>query len=453
MGAVVTLIERLPRANNYHIGGNQYALEIEGGISNTEPFEGGSVLVPESYNWAEVRHMGGNIYRLFKGKFGYTVNIGATAQGGLAGGEVRIHPSREGGWDVWYSVAPQSPVALSVRQVSDKAIEIYKDTATVRYSFLIGDFGYKINNRLKVGYTSDTFTHTYNVGLNGLIRQGRKLYYQGKVVARLPNPFMYDSAGRTEPVTESLNAGELTLSASGIQGMTLPVNIDPTLGPVNPSKDANILEELPNNGFGQNIVTSFRNEVNKARRGVVQFDASAIPAGSTIDSVTAEWKHISTDAGSPVGLTMYMERLTDYDWEDDGINTPSAECNWNYRKDPNIGWTGGAGGGVDATWQSTTTVPALNSWMQFTDADAIAIMQDALDNRSGLFNVRTKFATETDISGSSDSFSVGDLENATAANRPKLTVVYTISGAVFNRSRIVNMGVTGPQNRSTIANA
>jgi hypothetical protein len=38
--------------------------------------------------------------------------------------------------------------------------------------------------------------------------------------------------------------------------------------------------------------------------------------------------------------------------------------------------------------------------------------------------------------------------------RPKLTITYVAPSAVtFNRSRIVNLGVTGPQNRSTIANA
>jgi hypothetical protein len=228
------------------------------------------------------------------------------------------------------------------------------------------------------------------------------------------------------PVTETLNGGELTVTATGLDTKILPVNIDPSFDPVNPTKDANILEEVPTTGFGQNTESSFRNKSANARRNVTQFDASAIPSNATIVSVTAEWKNIRIDFGSPVGLTMYMQRLTDYDWEDDGIATLNAECNWDNRKDPAVAWSGGGGGGVDAAWTSTTTAPAAGSWMQFTDADAISIMQDAVTNRGGLFNVRVKYATETETSPASSVFATADLENATAADRPKLSATYTV---------------------------
>jgi hypothetical protein len=156
------LIGRGADYNLYKVDETTRRIDIGGDISNAEPFDVDGPMVPETYKWSDVQHLGGNIYRLYKGRFGYTVNIGATTQGGLAGGEIRIHPVRKR-WDVYYSIAPKNPVAIDYRQVSDKLLELYKDTSQVRYSFFIGDRGFKVNTRLKTNYTGgDTWTYTYN---------------------------------------------------------------------------------------------------------------------------------------------------------------------------------------------------------------------------------------------------------------------------------------------------
>jgi hypothetical protein len=59
--------------------------------------------------------------------------------------------------------------------------------------------------------------------------------------------------------------------------------------------------------------------------------------------------------------------------------------------------------------------------MQFTPN---AMVQDAIDNQSGIFNVMVKFNSEA--SGSNNVPQFSSLESITAAQRPKLTIEYTL---------------------------
>ena len=101
------IIERGTDYNLYKVDEKTRRIEIGGPISNAKPFDIDGPMVPQTYNWSDVEHLGGNIYRLDKGQFGYTVNIGATTQGGLAGGEIRVSPVRKR-WDVYYSISPKN---------------------------------------------------------------------------------------------------------------------------------------------------------------------------------------------------------------------------------------------------------------------------------------------------------------------------------------------------------
>jgi hypothetical protein len=418
-----TVVHRTKDSNTYKIAPNTYRTEVGGDVSNSYPFDSDGPMRPQTYNWSDVQHLGGNIYRLDKGEWGYTVNVGSTTQGGLAGGEIRVHPVRKR-WDVYYSIAPSVPTALSHRQVSDKTLELYVDTVQVRYSFFIGDRGFKINNRLKTSYTGgDEWTYTYNVDLEGLTRSGRQLLHNGVAVGNLPNPFMVDAEGTLAPVQETLNAGTATLTATGINSLVLPIDIDPTLGPINNDIDTYISETSPNGGLGQEPQFRLNNNLtgSSRARALIQYDASAIPAGSTVTSVTLEVYQEAVIAGSPNGLATDLLRLTIYDWEDNGLFPATDEASWNSYKNGPTAWPGGAGalGDTDSTDKVSSTVPGVGNWMQFSPTD---MMQDAIDNRSGLMNCMIKMQTET--AGSNNISQFSSLESVTAANRPKLTAVW-----------------------------
>jgi hypothetical protein len=419
-----TVVHRTKDSNTYRIAPNTYRTEVGGDVSNSYPFDSDGPMRPQTYNWSDVQHLGGNIYRLDKGEWGYTVNVGSTTQGGLAGGEIRVHPVRKR-WDVYYSIAPSVPTALSHRQVSDKTLELYVDTVQVRYSFFIGDRGFKINNRLKTSYTGgDEWTYTYNVDLEGLTRSGRQVLHNGVAVGNLPNPFMMDAEGTTAPVQETLSAGTATLTATGISSLVLPIDIDPTLGPLGTDKDTRLRFGAPTSGHGQETITGLNAHTVDVTRTLSQWDISAIPPGATIDSSDLEL-YAEFIIGSPGGRRMDMYRMTLTDWEDDGTVTVGAEANWNDYKDGGVGgvaWTGGAGalGDTDATDLVSATCPSTTgAFVKWTPVD---MTQDALDNRSGILSVFIKF--EAELAGSGQAILFSSLESVTAAQRPKLTVVW-----------------------------
>jgi hypothetical protein len=423
------LIGRGVNYDLYKVDDQTRRIEIDGPISNAEPFDHDGPMVPQTYDWSDVQHLGGNIYRLNKGQWGYTANIGDTTQGGLAGGEVRVHPVRKR-WDVYYSVAPLNPVALSHRQVSDKLLELYVDTAQVRYSFFIGDRGFKINNLLKANYTGgDTFAYTYDVAMQGLTRQGRTVLFNGIAVGNLPDPYMTDGNGETYPVQETLSGGQATLTATGINSLVLPVTIDPSFGPANPSQDAHLVSWNPNAGFGQSPNLNLLESLTRTIRQVSQVDVSSV--SGTVTAATYEIKTKSVSAGDPVGRAIEIARLNTLGWEDDGTTTVGAECNWNNYKDPAVAWPVGAGAAdVDETYLVNTTIASIGSWTTFSIVD---LVQDAVDNHSGLLNTRVKYEQEGVTSGTNgDSVVFDSLESATAADRPKYTITYTIPSTTVN---------------------
>jgi hypothetical protein len=416
----VKLLKRFEKAELYGLGGRKHRLVVGGDISNCLNFDNISkIYLREKYKLSDAERISDGVYRLRTGKYGYEVNLNTSS--------IKIFPVR-GNWSKYIEIFRLVPQPMDYNQINDVLLELYVNTDQFRWGFLITDLGFKLHVKLKEGYSG---SGVLKVGFrtNGLARIGRKIYDGDDFVIAMKPAFLTDSSEVPilRAVSEDVSNSVATLECD-LNGLTFPVIIDPTFGPSNPSKDANILEDIPLSGFGQNTESSIRNETSKARRNVTQFDASAIPAGSTIDSVTAEWMVLRHDAGSPTGLSVDITRLKQYTWNDDGVATPNSECNWvNYLTSGPTAWPVGSGAAdVDvALGVSTTTVPAPTNFMQFTDANAIAIMQDALDNQSGLFNVRLNFQTEGVAGGSSSTIAIGDLENGTAGNRPQLTVDYT----------------------------
>jgi hypothetical protein len=427
------LVNRIRHADIYHLGGDNFSFHAGGGISNCQDWNGDSdIWTPERFTLNDIVNEGGNIRSIRTGHWAYAFNKGKTLQGGFAGNEFRVYPIR-GRLDVYYSIAPQTPVDLEYDAIpARKAIKIYKDSPDVQYAFFTGIAGWKLADFIRPSYASDTFEQKFNVRLEGGIYRPpgtRYLMYQGNVVGKLPDPyFEVKATGEIVPAIETLNAGELTLSISGLQALDLSQGgiLDPTLGPVNPSKDTHFLSWNPTAGFGQSFnLNLVESNAPRTIRQASQTDVSAIPSGSTVTSATYEIKTKSVSAGSPVGRTIEIARLNTEGFEDAGTGTIGAEANWNNYKDPNVAWPVGAGAqDVDETYLVTTTIAAIGSWTAFSVVD---LMQDAVDNHSGIFNTRVKYEQEGITGGlNGDSVVFHSLEAATAADRPKVTVEYTV---------------------------
>lgn len=400
--AADVLIERYENANKYQTGPNTYRLEMGGPISNAEPFDIDGPMVPQTYNWSDVVEIAPNVYRAFKGKFGYTVFKNT--------GEIRIHPVRKR-WDVYYSVAPKNPISLSHRQVNDKLLELYVDTSQIRYSFFIGDRGFKINNRLKANFTGgNEWSYTYDVSMQGLTRQGRKVLFNGTAVGNLPDPFMIDSAGTILPVQESLNGGELTITATGLDAVTLPVAIDPTLGPVNPDLNNVTFRNLattsqPNAPFWKGVWPTATEQF-----ALFKWDFSATPMES-ITSSTFSAEYYAKNQ-TPENRTLAMSRLTQTFTSAATYNTYDGSNNW--AAFPN---------GVDftTTGQATQTIPVSFGTVTW---DMTALAQDALNSRGSILWHTSRVTVP---SGTNHQASFHGLGALAAEDRPQLTIDFIVT--------------------------
>jgi hypothetical protein len=411
--AADVLIERYEHANLYKTGSNTYRLEAGGPISNAEPFDYDGPLEPESYDFSNATQIEPGVWRLRHGRFGFTANLSDTTSGGMGGGCVRTHPVRKR-WDVYYELCPVTPTALNYRQINDKVLELYKVAPNgVRYSYLVGDIGFKVNIRLPVTWTNDTFTHTFNASLAGLTRQGRKLFHEGVEVGELPDPWMTDSSDEQlpRPVQETLSGGQVTLTATGINSLVLPVNIDPTLSPPSNLGDTLIWQTNPTTNYGSSVALETTESAGASERPLVMFDLTGIPSGSTIDSASLDMTYYAKGANDPVGRTIRFQRCTKTFVE--------LQATWNIYSTGN-NWDS-AGGDVDGVLAaSDATVPASFQVMSWNDAGMVAQVQDAVDNRSGIWIGR---AVDT---AAGAFFTTWRSRNyGTPADRPSFTIVYT----------------------------
>ena len=196
----------------------------------------------------------------------------------------------------------------------------------------------------------------------------------------------------------------------------------PTLGPINPSKDSWFYSTTALTGYGQHVALGLTDNDPSIQRIVTQVDISAIPSGSTITSATFTMKVSAYFTGTPAGRTIEAVRLKQYNWED--ASGAGAECNWtNYIAAGPTAWPVGAGAAdVDETYKVTTTIAAIGSRSSFNILD---LAQDALDNYSGLVNLRVRYSDE-DEAPNPNAMGFHSLNAAGGADRPEFTIEYTL---------------------------
>ena len=264
--------------------------------------------------------------------------------------------------------------------------------------------GSKMDLVLKEKPDKKTFAFPINISGRGLSSM-RKF---------LRKPCAYDADNERVPVTYNIGNNQLVVTIDDA-GKKYPITIDPQVikQPADADTEVNSPSPDANQGTFTRIYTG-RLGAN-IYRTIHKFDFSSdIAAGSTIDSTTLSL--YVDDAVSLPELDTYAAcKLTQTAWVE-------AEATWNnYLTTPDpIAWATSGGDFVEANPAKNTAIGVVTDARWELSIDAI--VQDALDNVSGVAHILVK----ADNEGASGSFMwLRSNEHATEADRPKLTIDYT----------------------------
>lgn len=197
---------------------------------------------------------------------------------------------------------------------------------------------------------------------------------------------------------------------------------------VGASKDNTLYESATgslSNGSG-NAFFAGQNDNGLIRRGIVAFDISAIPGGSTVTSVTLTL-YMSRTRAQAENVTLHRaladwgEGTSHASGEEGGGAPPSAgDATWIHRFYSGTLWTT-PGGDFSATASATTSVGNQSGFYSWTSAGMVTDVQTWVNNSASNFgwvvrgnevNIKTAKRFESRQSTSS-------------TQRPALTVVYT----------------------------
>lgn len=299
-------------------------------------------------------------------------------------------------------------------------------TANADFTVNFGGHFCDLDIELKGGYVPQNSRVAFPVGISGLTRSGTAILDGSNVVANL-RPFqMYDAANPDDrrDITHqftTLNGNPyLLLTLPSLTGMTRPV-IDPTLS-LQPDAtagiDTSIIAGSPNsnrNTLELNIGERFGASI--LMRTLIKFDLSALPSAATISSATLSLYANFDGSNNSRDFRVYRQKKA---WTE-------ARATWN-KYDGTNNWTT-AGGFDGADCEQTDigfrTLSASETINVFKDFALTPTTKAGLDLGNGWL---VKADTESD-----DEYQFVDSDSATAANRPKLVVVYTLpsSGRSF----------------------
>jgi hypothetical protein len=284
--------------------------------------------------------------------------------------------------------------------------------------------GLKHEMWLKNGYVPEDNLVAVAVNLVGLTRSGSTLLADGKPVARIQSPVVYDAANRldTRPIKWGITSRDgqpyIVYTLPDLTGMAAPV-VDPTLT-LQPDdavgEDTYANAAYPNTNEGTNATLIADTRTGQAT-ALLKFDLSSIPAGATLDSATLQlW--IGSGANEGENATWTLRRiLAASDWTEAGAT-------WNKRDGVNA-WAGSAGCQTSGTDFSATTMATAtftgSVWdasetFTFTDMAELGLMQA---NNYGMRLYATSTTPLQQPLMRSSAYAV-------AGERPKLVVEYTL---------------------------
>lgn len=168
---------------------------------------------------------------------------------------------------------------------------------------------------------------------------------------------------------------------------------------------------------------------NDARRGLIKFDLSSIPSGATINSVTLALNMSKTSSGAEnislhTALKNWGEGTSNAGANGGkGVMATTGDATWLYTSYNTQQWTT-AGGDFTSTASATTSVNGVGSY-QWTGAGLVADVQQWVNSPS------TNFGWEVlgNESTADTTKQFDTRENSTAADRPTLTIDYSVTSA------------------------
>jgi hypothetical protein len=209
-----------------------------------------------------------------------------------------------------------------------------------------------------------------------------------------------------------------------------------------PSKDNTLVEDANgelSNGTGPYFFVGNTNR-DVSLRGVFAFNLQGIPAGSTITGVTLTLNMSRTISGAE---TLSLHRLLQ-NWGEGtsnsvagtGITATTGDATWIHTFFATQSWTN-AGGDFAATASASLPVEAENLYTWGSTAGMVADVQGWIDNPSGNFGwILMGNETATATAKRFDS-----RENSVQANRPKLTVTYTLPSSAALSGTLTLQGI------------
>jgi hypothetical protein len=183
------------------------------------------------------------------------------------------------------------------------------------------------------------------------------------------------------------------------------------------SEDTSIVQNLATSNYGSGTslwAGNFNTASGNARRSLIRFDISAIPAGSTITAATLTLRTSAVFPASTFHNVTIHRALTQF------FETGST---WNLRNTSgSVAWAGGAGGGSGtdrvSTPTATVSVGASNTFYDFNVLADVQAWFAGTATNYGWWILGPEGAAQ--IQKEFNSANTG-----TAANRPKLTITYT----------------------------
>lgn len=225
------------------------------------------------------------------------------------------------------------------------------------------------------------------------------------------------------PVSKAASPAGHT-APSGQQGLLAQLVLTPT-------KDNTLYESTTgtiSNGAGDYLFAGQTNRAGAIRRGVLAFDlAGKLPSGATIVSATLQLHLSKTSAGTtPVNLHRVLANWGEgasnaNSNEGGGATATTGDATWLHTSFNTTFWQTPGGDFTPAA--SATTAVAGEAIYQWRSPTLLADVQSWLADPASNFG--WIIIGDENASGTAKRFD--SKENPTAANRPQLTIVYTVT--------------------------
>lgn len=357
-------------------------------------------------------------------------------------GAKRIHPTREPGVYIEIGRLFHIPAGSWVQASMNPLVRSGKRLTSTNASYdLIIDIlghGMKFNLPAKNGFWPANNTIAFPSSLVGLTRTGRILFKNGVPVAQLQKPIVHDAndPSKTLPITITFgNFGAQSGVIFGLPtpaqltaaGITTPV-IDPTVV-IQPDATAGIDTSLsggnPDVPFDTDAELRVRDTVGDVWSGLLKFDVSVIPPGSIVTAASESLWNTTTNV---VNLDFVLNSILVAN------GTWVEGATWNYGVPTTTRWAGDAGGdgGADAGCSQSGVdfnATALGTFT-YTGSDPAGtehvIALNLAQVQAWVNGSNYGHALRTITSGLG-LFRFASSDNGTAAERPELTVTYSLA--------------------------